>query len=53
MIKEFNYKGHHFKVAGIENNPDEFVIIRDGRQTRRVKKEIAEKAIEYVDKLFQ
>lgn len=52
MIKEFAYKGHHFKVVGIENNPDEFIIIRDGRNTRRVKKEIAEKAVEYVDKLF-
>lgn len=53
MVKEFLYNGHHFKVTGIENNPDEFIIIRDGRQTIRVKKEIAEKAIEYVDKLFQ
>lgn len=52
MIKEFNHKGHHFKVVGIENNPDEFIIIKDGRKTRRVKKEIAQKAVEYVDKLF-
>lgn len=52
MIKEFNYKGHHFSVVGIENNPDEFIIIKDGRKTRRVKKEIAQKAIEHVDKLF-
>ena len=52
MIKEFNYKGHHFKVVGIENNEDEFIIIRDWRNTRRVKKEIALKAKEYVDKLF-
>ena len=27
MIKEFNYKGHHFKVVAIENNDDEFIII--------------------------
>lgn len=51
MIKEFNYKGHHFKVVGIENSTD-YIIIRDGRKTRRVKKEIAQKAVEYVDKLF-
>lgn len=51
MIKEFNYKGHHFRVVGIENSTD-YIIIRDGRQTRRVKEEIADKAIEYVDKLF-
>lgn len=52
MIREFVYKGHHFKVVGIENNDEEFIIIMDGRKTRRVKKEIAEKAVEYVDKLF-
>ena len=51
MIKEFNYKGHHFKVVGIENSTD-YIIIRDGRQTRRVGKEIAQKAVEFVDKLF-
>lgn len=52
MIREFAYKGHHYKVVGIENNDEEFIIIRDGRNTRRVKKEIAEKAVEFVDKLF-
>lgn len=52
MIKEFNYKCHHFKVVGIENSTD-YIIIRDGRQTRRVCKEIGEKAIENVDKLFK
>lgn len=52
MIREFNYKGHHYKVVGIENNDDEFIIIMDGRKTRRVKKEVAQKAIEFVDKLF-
>lgn len=52
MIKEFNYKGHHFKVVPIENNTDEFIIIKDGRKTRRVKREIAARAVEYVDKLF-
>jgi hypothetical protein len=53
MITEFLYKGNHFKVVPIEGNTDEFIIIRDGRQTRRVKKEIAAKAVEYVDKLFK
>jgi len=53
MIKEFNYKGHHFKVVGIENNDDEFIIIKDGRKTRRVKREIADKAVEYVERLFE
>ena len=52
MIREFPYKGHHFKIVGIENNDNEFIIIRDGRNTRRVKKEVAVKAIEFVDKLF-
>lgn len=51
MVKEFNYKGHHFKVAEIEGSTD-CIIIRDGRQTRRVKEEIAQRAVEYVDKLF-
>lgn len=53
MITEFYQNGHHFKVIGIENNPDEFIIIRDGRNTRRVKEEIAQKAIEYVERLFE
>ena len=53
MTREFNKNGHHYKVVGIENNPDEFIIIRDGRKTRRVKREIADKAMEYVDKLFK
>lgn len=48
----FDYKGHHYQVVKVEMSTD-FLIIRDGRQTRRVKKEIADNAIEYVDKLFQ
>lgn len=52
MLKEFNYKGHHFKVTKIEGSTD-CIIIRDGRQTRRVKEEIARRAVEYVDKLFK
>ena len=51
MMNEFYYGGHHYKVTKIENSTDH-IIIRDGRQTRRVKEEIASKAVEYVDKLF-
>lgn len=52
MMKEFYYKGHHFKVVPIEGGND-FYIVRDGRNTRKVSKEIAEKAKENVDKLFE
>lgn len=52
MSNEFDYKGHHYKVVKIENSTDH-IIIKDGRWTRRVKQEIAERAIEYVDKLFE
>ena len=52
MTREFNKNGHHYKVIGVENNPDEFIIIRDNRKTKRVKKEIADKAIEHVEDLF-
>ena len=52
MISEFYFKGHHFKVTPVETSTD-YIIIRDGRQTRRVCKEIGEKAIENVDKLFK
>jgi len=38
-------------VVKVENSTD-CIIIRDGRQTRRVRKEIAQKAVEFVDKLF-
>ena len=51
MVKEFLSNGHHYQVVGIENSTD-YIIIKDGRKTRRVKEEIAQKAIEYVDKLF-
>lgn len=52
MISEFYFKGHHYKVTPVETSTD-YIIIRDGRQTRRVKEEIAQKAVEYVDKLFK
>lgn len=52
MVREFNYKGHHYKVVPIEGSND-FTIIRDGRMPRRVCKEIAEKAIENVERLFK
>jgi len=48
---DFEYNGHNYKVVPVENSTD-CLIIRDGRQTRRVKQEIADNAIEYVDKLF-
>lgn len=51
MTQEFDYQGHRYKVVKVENSTDH-LIIRDGRQTRRVKEEIADKAIEFVDKLF-
>lgn len=51
MTNEFYYKGHHYKVVQIEGS-DDYSIIKDGRFTRRVKKEIAARAAEYVDKLF-
>ena len=50
-MENFNYNGHHYKVVKVENSTD-CIIIRDGRNTRRVKKEIADNAIEYVDQLF-
>ena len=52
MVKKFLYRGHQFELVKVENSTD-YLIIRDGRQTRRVKEEIAEKAIENVDKLFK
>lgn len=51
MVKEFNYKGHHYKVVPIEGSED-YTIIKDGRNPRRVKREIAVRATEYIDKLF-
>ena len=51
MIKEFLFNGNHYKVVKVENSTD-YLIIKNGRQTRRVKEEIANKAVEYVDKLF-
>ena len=51
MVSNFYYNGHHYKVTKIENSTD-CIIIRDGIQTRRVKEEVANRAIEYVDKLF-
>ena len=50
-MNDFEYNGHNYKVVPVDNSTD-CLIIRDGRQTRRVKQEIASNAIEYVDKLF-
>jgi hypothetical protein len=43
MTQEFEYNGHYYKVVKVENSTDH-LIIRDGRQTRRVKEEIAAKS---------
>lgn len=51
MTKEFESNGHRYTVTPIENSTDS-IIIRDGTKTRRVKREIADRAIEFVDKLF-
>lgn len=51
MTKEFESNGHRYKVTPVENSTDS-IIIRDGTKTRRVKREIADRAIEFVDKLF-
>lgn len=51
-IEKKEVNGHQFELVKVENSTD-YLIIRDGRQTRRVKQEIAEKAIENVDKLFK
>lgn len=52
IMNEFDYKGHHYKVVNVENSTD-CIIIKDGRQTRRVSKAIADHAMENVDKLFK
>lgn len=51
-MNEFEHKGHRYKVVPIEGSTD-YTIVQDGRRSRRVSKEIADKAIEYVDKLFK
>ena len=50
-MKEFYFNGHHYKVVQIEGSTD-CSIIKDGKFTRRIKKEIAKNAMQYVDKLF-
>ena len=52
MKEKFEYNGHRYEVVQVENSTD-CLIIKDGRQTRRVKEEIAEHAIEYVERLFK
>ena len=52
MVKEFYYRGHHYKVVPIEGC-DEFNIIRDGRNVRKVCKQIAELAMQHVEELFR
>ena len=52
MTSEFYFRGHHYKVTPIENSED-FTIVKDGRFARRVCKEIADNAMQNVDKLFK
>ena len=52
MMNDFIFNGHNYKVVPVENS-DEYTIIKDGRTSRRVKKEIAENAMQNVDKLFK
>lgn len=52
MVKEFNYKGHHYKVVPVEGSED-CVIIKDGKETRRISKEFAISPMQYVERLFK
>ena len=52
MVNEFYFKGHHYKVVNAEGG-DDYFIVKDGKQSRKVSKEIAERAIEYVERLFE
>ena len=51
-MNEFEYKGHRYKVVPIEGSSD-YIIVQDGRRSRRVSKEIADKAMQNIDKLFK
>jgi len=53
MNKEFEYRGHTYKVTPIENNGDEFIIIRDDKQTRRISRDFADAPMMYIEKLFK
>lgn len=50
-METFEYKGHNYKVVPIEGSEDS-IIVQDGRKPKRIGKEIAARAMEYVDKLF-
>lgn len=51
--REFDFMGHHYVVTPIEGSDDEFIIIRDGRNTRRINAECAKQPMLYVNKLFK
>lgn len=51
MTNKFYYKGHHYQVVPIEGSSD-YVIIKDGRESRRVDSNTANMAMQHVDKLF-
>lgn len=52
IVREFDYRGHHYLVVPIEGC-DEFSITRDGLKARKVKREVAEQPMQYVEKLFK
>lgn len=52
IVREFDYRGHHYLVVPIEGS-DEFSITRDGLKARKVKREVAEQPMQYVEKLFK
>lgn len=52
MTREFYYKGHHYHVTPVEGSTDS-VIVKDGRYTRRITKELAASPMQHVDKLFK
>ena len=52
-MRDFEHNGHRYTVVPVEGNSEEWIIIKDDRNTRRVSKAIADKAMEYVDKLFK
>jgi len=53
MITKFLYEGHEYQVVPIEGNDEEFNIVKDGKYARKATKNIAQQAMQYVDKLFK
>ena len=53
MNNEFEYRGHLYKVTPIEGNNEEFIIVKDGKQTRRISRDFADAPMMYIEKLFK